>query len=145
MKNHLIRLVSHLNGSRSHCGRQWKNNPEVIRKSTGLPLPLHAQSTAARRQSKFKGELPESLRPWAVLPSAASHRGLCSLHSSTVLFGCPSCNSHGLWFGTMVATPVEDTGSKLWQCPHFPASSPTISVSVQSVRAVGIWLCPPTF
>ena len=112
----------------------------------GCPSHYRPRVQGPTGRVNSKEGLPESLRPWAVLPGAASHCGLCSLHSSTALLGCPRCNSQGLWFNTMVATPVEDTGSKIWQCPHSPPpTSPTISVSVQSVRAVGAWLCPPTF
>ena len=110
----LIRLVIHLSGSRSHCGRQRKNNSEVTGKSAGLRLPLQAQSTGPRRQRKFRGGAgcvsePSGcagrccLTPWALLSAA----NLGSIH-----------------------TP--------------PLSTPP-SVSGQSVRAMGAWLCPPRF
>ena len=86
----------------------------------GCPSHYRPRVQGPTGRVNSKEGLPESLRPWAVLPGAASHCGLCSLHSSTALLGCPRCNSQGLWFNTMVATPVEDTGSKIWQCPHSP-------------------------
>ena len=46
------------------------------------------------------------------------------------------------WWPLLWRTQAAKFGSV--QTPP-PPTSPTISVSVQSVRAVGAWLCPPTF
>lgn len=144
MKNHLIRLVSHLNGSRSHCGRQWKNNPwsysEVNRATPPITCPEYMP--AGRVNSK---ESCLSLWDLGLCCRVLPHTVLCSLHPAL-------CS----WLPQLQlpwALVWYHGGHPLWrtQAANFgrihksPPSSPTISVSVQSVRAVGIWLCPPTF
>lgn len=110
--------------ARSHCGRQWKNNPESSSSQQELPLPFTCpeySGPAGRVNSK---ESCLSLWDLGLCCPVLPHRGLCSLHSSTVLFGCPSCSSMS-WFGTMVAPPLWRTRAANFgsvhtlSCPHL--------------------------
>lgn len=68
-----------------------------IQKSSGLPFPSQIHSARGPGAERFQrwGCLKEvsKLGPQGALHSAASHHGLCLLHSRTELLGCPRCSS----------------------------------------------------